>query len=595
MELYLLKECDPTEKARVELHLSECQGCQKVRSEVVELNKQLVEDMTALESCKQRSKKRTLKAIESADVVIEQPKSLPILRWQWLAVAAVIVFAAVGVLFHVNNQPFEHYFPNNNGFLKAPAGSSVHMIGEREFRLERGELHAHIKTTKSSPEKLTIQTDAATIDVQDTDVEGLVDFKIDIKEANNNKTTSVRVLRGVLKIAGRFVPMGTLMAAGGDVIYLSESRRKQIESLIADIKGDDNQAHKKAVSELIRLEACNEIDSLSKHHDKDIQSAALTVIKTIQLIRRFAFLKETHNKNSDLIESIATSEIKEWALLIGRKLNTTPDLLTVPQKTIIANEILKNKGAVETLHKMRGNEIAILSDERWLYHEALYDKNNNVRESAVWIMFSLIYTLDKEAMAESVRVLLRKFKDENEIAGVRGTSIYAVCQVIWQLDEELFQHVIKIAVSGLEDKLPVARNRCAYLLGCAAGRLKGKPEEEKVVKALKSRLEDSHFDIQLYAAISIAQVASRLDKDLFDKLVNIFVKGLMHEHTEMVGNATNAIKMNEVVGKLDGELLDKVLEAVGFAIKNERMKDLLTHLQSALDTLKRRKQELEKK
>jgi hypothetical protein len=429
--------------------------------------------------------------------------------------------------------------------------------------------------------------------VQDLDPDSSIDFTVEI--GSSKESTTLQLGKGVLRVTGPFVPFGTLVAVGGDIIQLSHRRKQQIETLAANLEDENEQVRVIATRQLVKFEAEREIETLSKHQNQDVRTAVATITSTTRLLKQFRFLVAQYNGDPEFVESLALGPRKNWAMIIGQKLYKQPESLNRGDRLSVANEILKDREAVNTLHQMHHGQIAPILNEWWFYIQALFNAEKEIRESAAWTLFQVVANLESKEMEEATKALLEKGQDQNEVAQVRGTCVYTLSSVMGAINEQLFKETVMALIRCLNDKLEAVRSRSAFTLGSAGQRIRAASLEQAVKNALSEMLNETGEGVRVDSAVALARISSKLENDLLERVVNVFLGSIQSIHEEMRGSSLTGLTTPSVLGNLKGALLDRVIKASENALAIEKAENIRKLFESALNEFKARKAKLDKK
>ncbi len=208
IELFAAGGCEKLVRQEINEHISKCPQCS------VELGK-------ARRFVSWFDEK--IKHIDVSTIQSHKPKRI-LLR---VFSAAAVILVAICIYFIVTpaNKSFEVTLLNG-GYIKATEGSTVHRIGESNYRLIKGKVF--IKTRK---ERLTILTDTANVEVVniDDDGVGVLEVSIDNKggENMNSLITIIAVFCGTVQVTSPTTPSNSVTLKAGDTILVEQGKTLQ--------------------------------------------------------------------------------------------------------------------------------------------------------------------------------------------------------------------------------------------------------------------------------------------------------------------------------------------------------------------------------
>lgn len=436
-----------------------------------------------------------------------------------------------------------------------------------------------------------------------------------------------------------------------ELVQQEKERKKQIEKAIKELSDNDCNTRLAAMTKLIDLEADKEAEYLTKSTDFEVKTRAETVVKTVKFLQLFE-LQQVYKKEPALVEELALESDKtKWVSLIGKLLNNNPKLLSMEQKKVFADRILKEKGIrlfypfFDTV--VAKDEAKSLQLKTWLYRAALENENIEIVREACLAFERLAITkvgttggpslLDAKIVKDAVKTLIVKIHSQDS-----ATSEYAsraLMSVVTQIlkKDDMTKDIASSAITLLTDKDAEMCRRAANLLSCSFGYLdekmiaravealvakssltkedKEKRAHGQIIKALckaaqhlkKGQLADKLADVLLNplkgkdtelrkcAILALGDLAPNLEGKQREKAVKYIVLNasdiaLLYSYTSGVLSPTyhaGAEALQKIASILEGTLLDNAIQIV------EKIK--IQTVQEILVTLKKRKQELEQK
>ncbi len=226
--LYITDELDHDSKKMVQGHISVCTSCVNAERDErffsEELNKAITERREALID-------QTRKGLRQIPAHRSRGDESHVGRYgtlRFVAIAASLLIVATGLFIWQmqGSRPFEYNFPDNQGYVKAEAGSVVNHVSEKTFKLDRGRLHIHLD---SNIQELTVGTESATVEAS------CVDNAIDCEILIEGKSTVIKVRGGNVMVTGNAIH-DKVIANQGDIVLVSQNR---LEVKKAEAKGDN--------------------------------------------------------------------------------------------------------------------------------------------------------------------------------------------------------------------------------------------------------------------------------------------------------------------------------------------------------------------
>ncbi len=569
LDLYILDDLNAKEMNDLKGHLSKCDGCQTAYTEHKDFIQRLDKDVTGL--FKQKSKKRVLEVLRSGPGPVV--KRYPILRIRYIAAAAAVILT-LALFWILNSQrPFEHYFQDNRGYVKALAGSIVRKINDQEFRLENGSVVLYTKS------RIIIHTSTAKIDIE-PEKETAADIDVSVKEG----IQTIKVRSGVLDITGSHVPFGKVSATGGDVVCLSEERKKRIENALTRIINKESKDQIQTMRELIEFEADAEANMLMKTEGWQVRNYLTIIVKTVRLIRESESLKSLHREFPDLIEGLAQKPRLEWPAIIGRSYDSR---LSPKDKKVLAQVLLSEQDILERFEK-----VLILSslsaDQIWFFLEALDYPDTKIRShSAKILSYVAKEKLSIELATRCIKALIFRLDDED--FKVRTTASSAISTISNSIRAQ--QELLEILVNTLIDKLKTASaNSLIYsTLGRIVTGKASDPINEIVMNSVRGILDHENIDVRVKTFHALGKIGAYIDGKYLPEIMKVLTSKLGDTEAKVRAAATEAIGTVTLFRSIEQSGISPadLLSTLKSLLKEEKDENVRQQIQRAIRCIER--------
>lgn len=404
--------------------------------------------------------------------------------------AAAVVVLSFGLYLWVEKSGSKslEYTLSTGGVVRAEPHSLVHRISDNSFRLEKGNVHVQVRKS----EKISIETETATVEILDADQDGLVDFKVSIEEqkgANKmKKITVIMVLAGTLQVTSPFVDSGKITAKGGDTIqiYAKQDKNDQIKGAVKNLSDTDPQVRLEAMRALIDLEAVKELDPLAKSDDAEIKTLAETAIKVLSLFKSAPGLKKIWKKSPKEIEFLAGTEKKDWLDYVNTKVDEEKDFLNSEEKSTLAKEILKDTSIRKWLTGLHMNSYLnnhIKLDDPWFILAILEDSETKMRLAMVTALGCSHNEWAKCKQQEALMKALLKRLDDSS-SEVRSYTSWTIGTTLRWVESTMLDEIVK----ALEAALGKEKTNHKIQIESTLSGIKTKIAKAKETKELETNL-----------------------------------------------------------------------------------------------------------